>query len=259
MIKNDTKYVHGETRFSRSLFFIFLFLSYVRNPFRTHLFPFYSPLLLSTIPSSAFNLPAHLPHDFFLSALSLFFYYPSFSFSLISQFPKTDSLYLFPLFLFPATYQSIILIYSSPFLTHLLEFHPPPLSLSLFNPFFLDETPTRCSFYSTLSSSPRPVSCSLSDPFALCPPLSRVAPGPRVSLCASSMHARKIHVGVTPNARYTRVCLEFMDIFSIQRKRERESERRKKGRREREETESAYRNLAPGSQVLPTMVTYPVT
>lgn len=71
------------------------------------------------------------------------------------------------------------------------------------------------------------------------------------------MHARKIHVGVTSNARYTRVCLEFMDIFSIERKREREMEEEKE--REREETESAYRNLAPGSQVLPTMVTYPVT
>ena len=79
------------------------------------------------------------------------------------------------------------------------------------------------------------------------------------ALAQACMRARKIHVGVTPNARYTRVCLEFMDIFSRERERERERERRKKGRREREETESAYRNLAPGSQVLPTMVTYPVT
>lgn len=85
------------------------------TPFPTHPFPFYSPLLLSTIPSSFFSLSAHLPFDFFLllspSPLLLFYHYPSFpSISLVPRLPTTDSPYLLTLLLFPTTYQPILLV-----------------------------------------------------------------------------------------------------------------------------------------------------
>lgn len=197
------------------------------TPFPTHPFPFYSPLLLSTIPSSFFSLSAHLPFDFFLllspSPLLLFYHYPSFSsLSLVPRLPTTDSPYLLPLLLFPHNLSTHPARQPSLILAHLFAFPSsslfrlspvPPAKLRLDVPF------------TTRFHPPRPVSSSLSDPFAPCPPLSRVAPGSRASLCAgivlarararACVRARKIHVGVTPNARCTHVRPEFMGIFSV--------------------------------------------
>lgn len=199
------------------------------TPFPTHPFPFYSPLLLSTIPSSFFSLSAHLPFDFFL---------------LLSPSPLLLSFFtIIPLFL-PSrsshgSLQPTLLIYSPSFsFPQLINpsssstvSHPrPPIRVSVL--FSLSsftrspgETPTRCSFHNTLSSSStgllfsvRPVR-TLSSSFTRCTRFAcffvrwnRASARARARAC---VRARKIHVGVTPNARCTHVRPEFMGIFSV--------------------------------------------
>lgn len=183
------------------------------------------PLLLSTIPSSFFSLSAHLPFDFFLllSPSPLLLFLPL-------------SLFFFPLARPTAPYNRLSLFTPPPSLSHSLSTHPPRQpslilahhsafsSSSLFRLSPVPPAKLRLDVpFTTRFHPPRPVSSSLSDPFAPCPPLSRVAPGSRASLCAgivrararACVRARKIHVGVTPNARCTHVRPEFMGIFSV--------------------------------------------
>lgn len=165
-----------------------------------YLLPFLLTLSLSILrcsfprslpPSSASRLIYPLTFSFYSSPLlfSFFYHYPSFSsLSHVPRLPTTDSPYLLPLLLFPTTYQAILLVShlssspTSPRFRPLLSFvfHPfPPAKLRLDVPF------------TTRFHPPRPVSSSLSDPFAPCPPLSRVAPGSRASLCAGIVRERE--------------------------------------------------------------------
>lgn len=121
------------------------------TPFPTHPFPFYSPLLLSTIPSSFFSLSAHLPFDFFLLLFSFFTIIPLFLPSRSSHGSLQPTLLIYsPSFSFP----QLINPSSSSAVSH----PRPPIRVSVL--FSLSsftrspgETPTRCSFHNTLSSS----------------------------------------------------------------------------------------------------------
>lgn len=172
------------------------------TPFPTHPFPFYSPLLLSTIPSSFFSLSR------LIYPLTFSFYSPPLLFSFFT---------IIPLFL-PSrsshgSLQPTLLIYSPSFsFPQLINpsssstvSHPrPPIRVSVL--FSLSSftrspggTPTRCSFHNTLSSSStgllfsvRPVR-TLSSSFTRCTRFAcffvrwnRASARARARLCASA-------------------------------------------------------------------------
>lgn len=198
-----------------------------------YLLPFLLTLSLSILrcsfprslpPSSASRLIYPLTFSFYSSPLlfSFFYHYPSFSsLSHVPRLPTTDSPYLLPLLLFPTTYQAILLVShlssspTSPRFRPLLSFvfHPFPrrnsdsMFLSQHAFILLDRSPLLCP--------------TRSHPVLLFHALHPV----RVLLCAlescasasarACVRARKIHVGVTPNARCTHARPQFMGIFSV--------------------------------------------